>query len=176
MRNHHLFQPKVSWVNLRQGWVAGKGESTFNLPQPLLLQPGLLPALGLRGVGVYLASAYSLSPGLRCWPVPAVTQVFLAPFADILQPVCLFRFVLFCWPGAYLWPWKFDWAAQRPWASLLIPYPYSADLQNKGLLRESWLFELWFGCFKMWCWIFVHHSAFSVEELNVFNIEYITFL
>lgn len=26
MGNHHLFQSKVSWVNLRQGWLAGRGE------------------------------------------------------------------------------------------------------------------------------------------------------
>lgn len=94
MRNHHLFQSKVSWVNLRQGWLAGRGEH-FKPTQPLLLQPGLLPAQSLQGVGVYLASAYSLPPRFTCWPMPAVTQVFLAPFADIFQPVCLFRFMLF---------------------------------------------------------------------------------
>lgn len=95
MRNHHLFQSKVSWVNLRQGWLVGGGEHFKPTPGTTAAAWPSASTESTRSWSIFSCSLFSAPSTYMLTHARCDSSL---PFAAILQPGCLFRVTLFAGP------------------------------------------------------------------------------
>lgn len=110
MRSHHLFQSKVSWVNLRQGWLTGRGEHFKPTPAITAAAWPTASTESTRSWSIFSFSLFS-APSTYMLTHASCDSSLLGPFCWHLPTWLLVQGHAVCWRGAYLPLWKCDWAA-----------------------------------------------------------------
>lgn len=108
LRIHHLFQPKVSWVNLRQGWLAGRGELFKPSPAFAAAAWPAASSQSARSWSIFSFSFFS-APSAHMLTHASCDSTLPGPFCWH-PPTCLLVWIhAVRWRGSYLG--KFGWAA-----------------------------------------------------------------